>query len=158
MTPPAAIPTFRVHTVDRDAIWRIVLERPDGTVTDVALVRWLIELHHPNLTRDRIARGLNGQVGRQPGRTWGWRPQVGTYRADILHNGATVGEIDWVSTIRDKPTRMTAIADALNQNCGRADPFPEPQPPRPRCVEPVMGDFNFATGEEIPEHERTAAA
>lgn len=63
-----AAPSFRVHTVDRDAVWRIVVDRGDGTITDVALVRWLMELHHPNLARARFERGLNGEVGRQPAR------------------------------------------------------------------------------------------
>ncbi len=145
-----ATPTFRVHTVDRDAVWRIVVDRGDGTVTDVALVRWLVELHHPNLARARFGRGLNGEVGRQPARTWGWRPEPGTYRAALLHNGVTVGEVDWVASVRGKADRMTAIMDALAEDCGHADPFPEPRPPlRRRDWDYEPGDHDHRTGKDV---------
>ena len=143
-------PAFRVHSHDRDAVWRIVLDRGDGTVTDVALVRWLVELHHPNLARARFERALNGEVARQPGRTWGWQPERGTYRATLLHNGAAVGEVDWVASVRGKADRMTAICWALNEDCGRADPFPEPKPPlRRRDWDYQAGDHDHSTGKDV---------
>jgi len=149
MTAPAAVPTFTVHTLDRDFVWRVVVNRPDGTVTDAAVVRWLIDLVRPNAARERLARGLNGQVSRQPGRTWGWQPVRGTYRAELLHNGRVVGEVDWVASVRAKADRMTAMIDALNEERGRDDLCPEPAPRRPRHVEPIPGDFDFSTGKEI---------
>lgn len=146
----AATPSFRVHTVDRDAVWRVVVEHVDSSVTDVAVVRWLVELHHPSLTRARIARGLNGAVGRQPARTWGWQPVKGTHRAELLHNGLTVGEIDWCGTVRGKADRMTAIVDAMNQDCGQADPFPEPKPPlQRRDWDYIPGDHDHRTGKDV---------
>lgn len=143
-------PAFRVHSHDRDAVWRIVLDRGDGTVTDVALVRWLIELNRPSLARARFERGLNGEVGRQRARTWGWQPVAGTYRAELLHNGLVVGEVDWVATIRAKADRMTSVMDALNQDCGHRDPFPEPRPPLSRRDwDYVAGDHDHRTGKDI---------
>lgn len=150
MTAMAATPThtFRVHAVDRDVVWRIVVVRADGTVTDVAFVRWTIDLHYPSLARDRIARGLDGRVDRQPGRTWGWRPVAGTHRAELLHNGVVVGEIDWVGAVRGKSDRMIQIVDAMNEPRGHDDPHPEPRPPV-RHPDYIPGGHDFRTGKDV---------
>jgi 3-isopropylmalate/(R)-2-methylmalate dehydratase small subunit len=122
---------------------------------DVAEVAWSVGLVRPNLTRERFERALNGRVDVQPERTWSWAPKPGTFTVWLRHNGAPVGSIEWVPGLSWKADRLRwldAIVDGLNQDLGQKNPFPEPLPPRPRVVEPIMGDFNFATGEEIPEH------
>ena len=153
---------FSVRTVLGDREWKITRHMPDGSVLDVASVQWEVELHHPNLTRERFERALCGLVEVQPERTWSLAPVPGTFMARLLHNGREVGGVVWVPGMSWKPDRqrwMDAIVDGLNQDRGHGDPFPEPKPHHRRRYDlDIPGDFDFATGEEIPESERGVAA
>lgn len=149
---PSDLATFSVRTLSGDRTWRIIRHQADGSVLDVAEVAWSVGLVRPNLTRERFERALNGRVDVQPERTWSWAPKPGTFTVWLRHNGAPVGSIEWVPGLSWKADRLRwldAIVDGLNQDLGQKNPFPEPLPPRPRVVEPIMGDYNFATGEEI---------
>jgi len=140
-------PTFTVHTLDRDVTWRVSCVNEDGSTVDAATVRWLVELGHPNLARARFEDGLN-HPSPVPYRTWGWQPVKGTYRAELLHNGSAVAEIDWSPHIRGKAALTTGIVDACNQPRGAADPFPEPKPPASRWAL-VRGDHDHSTGKDV---------
>ena len=145
---------FSVRAVVGDQEWRIIHHLRDGSVLDVAAVHWSVVLRHPNLTRERFERALCGDVLLQPNRTWRIEPEPGTFMAWLLHNGNKVGSISWVPGMSRKPDRlawMEAIVDGLNEDRGHRDPFPEPMPPqsvRDRVWLP--GDFDYATGKEIP--------
>lgn len=62
----------------------------------VGWVFWVRSLRHPELTKQRIADGLNSLRGdAQPPRTWSFGPECSRGRWDLRHNGVTVGEIAW---------------------------------------------------------------
>lgn len=145
---------FVVRTAGRD-LWRVLYGEGEQ-LHDLAVIRWTVDLLHPMLALQRIERNLNAGE-RAPRRTWS-ASLLSEFQWSLRHNGREVGEVTWSGHVRRAHEWMVRIVAGLNLDLGHAYPFPEPQPPRPRYVEPVMGDFNFATGEEIPEHERTAAA
>lgn len=145
---------FKVRTTGDRFTWR-VLYGEDDELREMAEVCWLITLARPELARERMERNLNaGQ--RAPRRTWSASPRS-EFDWVLRHNGREVAGVTWDGSVKRVPEWMVRIVAGLNEDRGHRDPFPEPQPPRPRHVEPVMGDFNFATGEEIPSGRGVAA-
>lgn len=100
---------------------------------DLAVVRWIVPLLHEHRTMVRLIEGLNSGI-QQPARTWAplWtNPAAGVV---FVHNGRPCGELQWTPPsgrpIRNPEKWIVRIIDGLNRDGGRADPVPEPAPPR----------------------------
>jgi hypothetical protein len=63
----------------------------------VAVVQWIKPLEYPQIAKDRIAAGLNGEHGDgQPARCWTLLEVEGRAQAwEFRHNGDLMGEIGW---------------------------------------------------------------
>ncbi len=137
---------FVVRTASRDS-WR-ALYGPDDELHEVAVVLWTVELVFPELTRERMARNLNAG-GRAPRRTWSAAPRS-EFQWSLRHNGREVGEVTWDGSVRRVEEWMRRIVASLNEDRGKADPFPEPKPPLQRRdwdYEP--GDHDHRTGKDV---------
>lgn len=96
----------------------------------VADVWWIRSLRHPTLTMHRIVDGLNGAAGPQPPRTWAFGTEGSLGRWELLHNGATAGEVAFHQRLRDPQSWLQRILDGLNRVIDRDTPNPEPIPVR----------------------------
>lgn len=90
-----------------------------------------VQLRHEQLGLDRVRAGLNGAgpVG-VSARTWSWkRSPSSTPRRVFMHNGWEVAELGLDGHSADVLDEMAVrVVDALNEDRGPADPFPEPLP------------------------------